>query len=685
MNKYDLDNLYRLYPNFDINFYKSYHKDLSNLSNNELIIHYHNHGKYENRICKELNIINLYSDFDINFYKSYYKDLSNLSDIELIYHYHNYGKKEGRICNKSSNESNNESSNESSNQLSNEMFYNLYPDFDINFYKSYYKDLSNLSDIELIYHYHNYGKKEGRICNKLSNEMFYNLYPDFDIEFYKIFYNYSLDINDNIIKEDYHLNKNKENYIINKKIFINTYLNFDIEYYKNFNIELINLSEYKLYSHYHSIGYVQNINYNNYDFIIDNYYTTPNNIELFKENIYEQKFFREIDNYFDLMTYNKKFEKKFYIYNKISFYFLYKDFDFEFYKNKYFKNSNLSEFDILLYYHTEGKYMKHIINNKYKIIIYTLPFNITCGGIVVMHYLAKIINDLNHPKYYSKLFMHNNLKYNNIFCNDFASIHEINDNTIVIYPEIVKKNPLNCKNIIRWILLDLGIEMPHDQYKYWNKTDLIYYWESLNNNHIYSKQLCFPWLNSLFVNKNLNRTKNCYITKKGYLIHKTIDFIHPENSVCIDNFNLKEKFEIFNESTYFYCYDPNTMYAIYATMCGCKTIIYPIENINKNDYIKSHIYNYNNKIYYKGIAYGNSISEITFANNTINEAPLEFTNLFNSYKKNIDIFINDLDLYFTEKKYIKNIDSSLDSTIIEENSENNIYLNNNINNIYYRK
>lgn len=84
-----------------------------------------------------------------------------------------------------------------------------------------------------------------------------------------------------------------------------------------------------------------------------------------------------------------------------------------------------------------------------------------------MHYLAKVINDLNNPKFKAKLFIYNNLKYDNIFCNDFATIDELDDNTIVIYPETITGNPLNCKNVVRWILLELGIEMPLDHYINW--------------------------------------------------------------------------------------------------------------------------------------------------------------------------------------------------------------------------
>ena len=47
--------------------------------------------------------------------------------------------------------------------------------FDAKFYKSYYSDLSFMNDVELLNHYKNHGRKEGR-CT-YSNQIF-------DISFY---------------------------------------------------------------------------------------------------------------------------------------------------------------------------------------------------------------------------------------------------------------------------------------------------------------------------------------------------------------------------------------------------------------------------------------------------------------------------------------------------------------------
>jgi hypothetical protein len=263
-----------------------------------------------------------------------------------------------------------------------------------------------------------------------------------------------------------------------------------------------------------------------------------------------------------------------------------------------------------------------------------------------MHNFIKIINELNNSNIYGKIFVFNNTKYKNIFCNDFANIYDVNDNTIVIYPEIVSGNPLNAKNVVRWILLDLGIEMPLNHYQNWDKKDLVYFWESKDTTNKYFKQLSCIWLNNIFNNKGLKleeRNKTCYLVKKGRLIHKNIKYYHKNDSICLDNIlSLKEKCNIFNECKYFYCYDPNTMYVIYALLCGCIPIIYPLDGVSKIDYMKNRIYNCNNELIDIGFAYGNTESEI---NNSIEKnkyASMFVNKILDFYKNKINIFCDEV-------------------------------------------
>ena len=539
---------------------------------------------------------------DIFFYKKFNIDIRNLNNKNALNHYKNYGFNENRISN----------INE---------FYNLYPTFNINYYKKNNKDLKYIEDVYYLSHYHHYGKFENREITDI-NILTSNKQENYIDHLSKININ--------------------EKRLFNINTFYDLYPDFNLTFYKNFNNKLIFNSDIDYLYHFHIIGNNDNINYfiNDVDFTDEYFYNKLTN-EL-TDKIYNGYYIRNIKNYDELFNYNKKFQKYFFIYNNLSFYKYYSDFDLNFYKNKYFFNSNKSDDDIMLYYHTHGKYNGEIINDKIKIIIYTQPFDFKCGGVVAMHYLAKIINEYNN-KFYCKLFVHNNLKYNNIFCNNFARIDEINDSTIVIYPEIVSNNPLNCKNVIRWILLELGIEMPIDHYKNWSSNDIVYHWEPKDHS---LNTLRHHYINPIFNNHNYNiRNDTCFLVKKGRLIHSDIKYFHQNNSRDIENLSLEEIANIFNKSKYFYTYDPKTMYIIYSLLCGCIPVIYPLKNMNKEEYLKTTIFYNNNQIYDKGIAYGNSLIEIEFATNTLNDGINDIKLLFKNEINYVYNFLNNLIIY----------------------------------------
>jgi hypothetical protein len=153
---------------------------------------------------------------------------------------------------------------------------------------------------------------------------------------------------------------------------------------------------------------------------------------------------------------------------------------------------------------------------------------------------------------------------------------------------------------------------------------------------------------------NLQRNKTCYLIKKGRFNLSRKD-IHPSDSICIDNLCLKEIVQIFNESTYFYCYDVRSAFAIFSVICGCIVILYPEDNISKENYYKNTMYNRNNEIYNYGIAYGNSDEEIEFARNTINIVENKFIELYNSYYSTILDLFHDINHFEIQENKVKNI------------------------------
>lgn len=92
----------------DVNFYKSLYIDLKNMSNTQLLNHWNNYGKNENRFFYFEDFLSFYNittkdfeDFDFDFYILYYEDLNKkfTNKYQAIHHYLEYGKKEKRIPN----------------------------------------------------------------------------------------------------------------------------------------------------------------------------------------------------------------------------------------------------------------------------------------------------------------------------------------------------------------------------------------------------------------------------------------------------------------------------------------------------------------------------------------------------------------------------------------------------------
>jgi len=272
----------------------------------------------------------------------------------------------------------------------------------------------------------------------------------------------------------------------------------DISIYREFNSDLSHLSDDELINHYNNIGAEANKRYFSYDFDAD---INPMNHE--KTSVINY-ITRVTSNYDEIVAKFNESGKQFFIYNNRSFYDYYDDFDLNFYRSKY--NIEGSDLDVMLHYHRVGYKSRYDCNSRTKIIIYAINWDDKCGGLVVLHNMAKIINDLN-GKYYAKIFNIFNMRYKNKFCNNFAKVDEITENTVVIYPEIISNNPLNANKIVRWILLDLRIECPLEHCLNYGNEDLIYFWEKqIEENpekiNPYHKHLSKYWLNPIFKRTN---------------------------------------------------------------------------------------------------------------------------------------------------------------------------------------
>jgi hypothetical protein len=261
------------------------------------------------------------------------------------------------------------------------------------------------------------------------------------------------------------------------------------------------------------------------------------------------------------------------------------------------------------------------------IIIYThmQNFSFVNGGTVVEYYLAQLLDKLgqNVRIYPSSGIKTDNSIFSKFYNNDFP----IDDNTVVIYCEGTQGNPLNAKNVVRWLLSEIGKNVPYDWLNGWGKNELVYFF---NYDKIFSNNEAmigtkYKLLTSIYINpliKNYNdplRKGYCHTYRKCHY-HKSLQYAHPPKSFEIKKeHKLIDCINIFNKREIFICYDPLTFLNIIAALCGCISVIIKVDGIStqvewlKTTAVGAYVKNNEiDKLY--GIAYG--IAEIGWANET---------------------------------------------------------------------
>lgn len=248
---------------------------------------------------------------------------------------------------------------------------------------------------------------------------------------------------------------------------------------------------------------------------------------------------------------------------------------------------------------------------KKKYFIWSPGYDPHSGGIIALHKLAHNLTELGEECY--MITDRTNPKYNSKILYQHQAGELQKDNAFVIYPEIISGNPLNGKNVIRWILNTPGVIGGDGIYE---DRDLIF--KFTDYFHVDKKYkvsgLLTAFENNLdfWVDQGLSREGTCYMVKKGS--HRKLDQ-HPKDALQIDGWEYRGGNElllqIFNKYEYFICYDPCTYTNVIASLCGCIPIVIPEENKSIEDwYSEIPLYRY-------GIAYG--FDDIERAKNTRND------------------------------------------------------------------
>ena len=423
---YNEETFIQKYPNFNILDYKKINIELNNYSNIDLMAHWHNIGKHNNKFCSIKDLLDYHKDFDIDIYKKF-NNTNNIytCDDDIIIEWYNYGRfKDDKIW-------------------SIDTFKNKYYGFDFNEFKFIYPEFTNMKNKDIVdfyikkysdyrnTHFFNYLRCDGNnldlyvfeefinfqhmltdknykiLLKKLARENKINTlvlsiadfkikYPYFNLECYKKFNKNIIFNSDNeYIYNWYIKDKNNKNILCSMEMFYELYPDFKLKIYNFFNEnkDVYYFYEYKYkYNLIHSIdtfknnypdfNYIFYKNYNkldnlNEEEIIFHYLTSNNNFQSTIKNIEKNiniKIYRnlniDIKHLSDrdlLNNFLNNYNKEERVYSIKSFYNKYPQYEFN-EKNKYYMYEKdiydrfVEEEDKIIYLMTEG-ISKYNLNN----------------------------------------------------------------------------------------------------------------------------------------------------------------------------------------------------------------------------------------------------------------------------------------------------------------------------------
>jgi predicted O-linked N-acetylglucosamine transferase (SPINDLY family) len=293
----------------------------------------------------------------------------------------------------------------------------------------------------------------------------------------------------------------------------------------------------------------------------------------------------------------------------------------------------------------------HSATNQLNFVVVSPGFSSIVGGVVALFNLAKIISSYNIP---CKVFDISGQQLSNHIFDNYATESDLNDSTVVVYPEVIAGNPLNARHVVRWILCEVGINCAADIYHTWSQDDFVYHYGTYNpEKNVNNYNLLAPIYTSPDL-KDLGKARDgyCHIIRKGPKFHRSLVYIHPDDSLFLaDTLSPEVLIHVFNTKKYLISYDPYSYVNNMAALCGCISIVAPLENIDKESWFNSLSTSEILKVYgeteLKGIAYG--LVEIDRAASTLSEVTSQQDRCTKYGDESVKRFVNDLDRIFGNK------------------------------------
>jgi hypothetical protein len=194
-----------------------------------------------------------------------------------------------------------------------------------------------------------------------------------------------------------------------------------------------------------------------------------------------------------------------------------------------------------------------------KFTVYAPSYNDKSGGSWVLHFLC---DQLNKIGYESKIFIY---EASQIVNPQFDTPLGYFEESTVIYPEIIVNNPLNAKNVVRYLLNKEGALQK--RMINWGKTDYpLAFSKAFRDN---CESLYYPICDlSMFYDNGTERTQNAFYIGKGYL---------TGDCPKLDCFEITRTFpstkqelaDVLRKSKILFSYDALSSTNIDAALCGC--------------------------------------------------------------------------------------------------------------------
>jgi hypothetical protein len=178
---------------------------------------------------------------------------------------------------------------------------------------------------------------------------------------------------------------------------------------------------------------------------------------------------------------------------------------------------------------------------------------------------------------------------------------------VVVYPELVPGNPLQARNVVRWLLYTPGVMHPYA----FGPDEMFFCVDGMFDLPEVTggaPELFLYKINPAYRDEGRpGRHGACYMLRKG---KDKPRIPQTDGAELLDGRSHAEIAEAFNRCEVFYSYDEATMYSQYAALCGCLSVVVPGAYADRAQWVANY------QIARHGIAYGLDPAELDHARAT---------------------------------------------------------------------